>query len=60
MTTAATTSSTSGFEENFNRLVEQRVSALRDMGDKRPVEQITAHVRMDLQQRVEDYQSRMR
>jgi hypothetical protein len=53
-------SSANGFDESFARLVDQRVTSLRELGDTRPVDQIVAHVTLDLQQRVHDYQSRMR
>jgi hypothetical protein len=52
-------SSVNGFDESFARLVDQRVKSLRGMGDDRPLDQIVAHVTMDLEQRVQDYQSRM-
>ena len=59
MTQAPAMSSANGFDESFARLVDQRVTSLVEFGDTRPVDQIVAHVTLDLQQRVRDYQSRM-
>jgi hypothetical protein len=52
-------SSANGFDESFARLVDQRITSLQGLGDDRPLDQIVAHVTMDLEQRVQDYQSRM-
>jgi hypothetical protein len=59
VTQAPAMSSANGFVESFARLVDQRVTSLQGLGDDRPLDQIVAHVTMDLEQRVQDYQSRM-
>lgn len=46
-------------EQALDQLVQERVKALRRMGDGRPTKQIEAAVRLEYKQRVQEHKSRI-